>query len=78
LRKVTKQAGVESLVVYLDTSMNIIKLREETNKILQNRHDVEPENFNKVLQDFEPPTPDENILVYKPKDNLEEFINKIK
>lgn len=77
LRNVAKKAGVESAVIYLDTSLNIIKLREETNKILQNRHDVEPKNFNKVLQDFELPTPDENVLVYKPKDNLEEFINRI-
>lgn len=77
LRNVAKEAGVESQVIYLDTSMNIIRLREETSKILQNRHEVEPENFNKVLQDFEPPTPDENTMVYKPKDNLQEFIKKI-
>lgn len=77
LQEVAKSAGADSAVVHLDTSVNIIKLREETNNLLQNRHNVTPENFNKVLLDFEPPTPDENAMVYKPKTNLEEFLNSI-
>lgn len=78
LREVAKKAGVESFIIYLDTPLDAIKDREKTNKVSQDRHDVEPKNFEKVLRDFEPPTPDENVLVFRSGDNVKDFFNKIK
>src|SRR3989338_9027828 len=64
LRNLAKQAGVESIVVYLDTPLEIIRAREEANKDSQNRHEVEPHNFQKVLGDLEIPARDEKSLIF--------------
>ena len=77
LREVAKRAGAQSIVIYTDVPLNIIKAREEANRILQNRHDVDPINFEKVLSDLEPPSSDENVIVFKSKDNLEDFVYKL-
>jgi predicted kinase len=77
LREVARKAEVESVVVYLDTPLDIIRAREEANRISQDRHDVDPINFEKVLKDLEPPTPDEDVIVFKPKDNIDKFIKDL-
>lgn len=78
LREVARKAGVESFVVYLDTPLAMIRAREEANRTLKDRHDVDPVNFEKVLKDLESPTSDENVLVFKPEDNAEKFIDSLK
>ncbi len=77
LREVARKAGVESFVIYLDTSLDVIRAREEANRTLQDRHDVDPANFEKVLKDLEPPTSDENVIVFKPEDGVEKFISNL-
>ena len=77
LREVARKAGVESFVIYLDTSLDVIRAREEANRTLQDRHDVDPANFEKVLKDLEPPTFDENVIIFKPEDDAERFISNL-
>lgn len=77
LRRVATLAEANSFVVYLDTPLDIIRERERENWILQNRHDVEPENFEKVLNDMEPPTDDENVLVFRPDMRVEDFLKTL-
>ncbi len=74
LRSVAEEAGSESVVIYLDTPLEIIRNREEANKTSQDRHEVEPENFQKVLGDLEVPTSDENTVVFKPETKIEDFL----
>jgi predicted kinase len=77
LKRIAETAGAEACVVYLDTSLVIICEREKANRISQDRHDVEPENFEKVLNDMEIPTADENLLVFAPDMNIEGFLSEI-
>lgn len=77
LRKVAKEVGVEAFVIYLDTPMNVIRARERANKTSQERHGVEPENFEKVLSDLEIPTADENVIVFRPEMDMNEFIKHL-
>ena len=77
LRVVAKKAGAEAVVIYLDTSLDVTRAREEANRSSQNRHDVEPENFEKVMKDLEIPTADENVIVFTPEINIDEFIKKL-
>ena len=77
LREVARKAGAESFVIYLDTPLDVIRAREEANRTLQDRHDVEAANFEKVLKDLEPPTSDENVIVFKPEDDTEKFIDNL-
>jgi predicted kinase len=75
--KIAKEIGVESVVVYLDTPLNVILEREKKNKVTQDRHEVETHNFEKVLKDMEPPTSDENAVTFTPDMNIDEFIGKL-
>ena len=76
-RKVAKEIGVESVVVYLDTPLDVILEREKKNRVTQDRHEVEPHNFEKVLKDMEPPTPDEKVVTFTPDMDLEKFVRKL-
>ncbi len=78
LREIGMQAGTDVIVVYLDTPIEVIRAREEANKTSQDRHEVETKNFQKVLEDMEVPTSDENTLVFTPETNMEEFLKKIR
>ena len=77
LRDVAKKAGIDAVVIYLDTSLDVIRVREEANRSSQDRHDVEPENFEKVMKDLEVPTADENTIVFTPEMNIEDFIKNL-
>ena len=74
LRQVAKEAGVGAVVIYLDTPLDIIRAREKANRVSQDRHDVEPENFEKVLQDMEVPTEDENVIAFRPEMDINYFL----
>ena len=77
LRVVARKAGAVSAVVYLDTPIDVIRAREEASRTLQDRHDVDPKNFEKVLKDLEPPTSDENVFTFRPQDDVTDFVNKL-
>lgn len=77
LRKVAEGVGIDSVVIYLDTPLEIIRAREQANRSTGERHEVEPENFQTVLEQLEPPSSTENVLEFKPDTNVEEFLNKL-
>ncbi len=77
LRRVAKEAGVSATVIYLDTPLNTIRARETANRTSQERHDVEPENFEKVMVDLEIPGEDENTIIFTPEMNFEDFIKSL-
>ena len=77
LRSVAKNAGADTVVIYLDTSLDVIRAREKANRDSQDRHDVEQENFEKVMKDLEVPTIDENTIVFRPEMNINSFIEKV-
>jgi predicted kinase len=77
-RRLAEEVGAEAVVVYVDTSLDVVREREQANRLSPNRHDVEPENFEKVLKDMEAPTPDENVLAFTPDMEIEEFLEKLK
>lgn len=74
---VAKKAGADAVVIYLNTSLDIIRDREEANRSAQNRHNVELKNFEKVMRDLEVPTADENIMIFTPEMNIDDFIKKL-
>ncbi len=77
LRRLAKEAGVSATIIYLDTSLNVIREREAANKTSQERHDVEPENFEKVMADMDIPTSDENVISFTPETNIDDFIKSL-
>ena len=78
LRNLATKAGVNSIIIYLDTSLDIIRSREQANIISQDRHEVQPQDFKKVLADMEIPTPEEGrVLIFTPETNLDEFLKRL-
>lgn len=76
LREVARRFGARAVVVYLNTPMELIRKREAANKVTGQRHEVEPENFQTVLEQLQIPNDQENVLEFKPEMNLDEWVKK--
>lgn len=77
LRKVAKEAGCDSIVIYLNTPLEVARTREQANKDTKERHEVEPENFQTVLKQLQVPTPEEKALEFTPETNLGNFLRRL-
>ncbi len=64
----------QSQVVYLNIPKELIIKRRRRNLINQNRHDVEDDNFNSVLSQFEKPSHSEGAIVFKTNDVVGEWL----
>jgi predicted kinase len=78
LRTVAKEVGVESILVFLDIPMEILKERKEQNKISKTRHDVPSAWFAEDSLFFERPTKVENPIIYKSDTSFDDFVNNLK
>lgn len=78
LRHIAEREGAEAVVIYLNTSIETIREREIANRATGERHEVETVNFEKVAQDLEAPTSNENFLEFTPNTDINEFLQKLK
>ncbi len=74
LSDIAKDHQSHSQIVYLDVPKEVIFKRREQNLSSHSRHDVEDENFNSVLNQFEEPSHIENVIVFKPDDEVEKWL----
>ena len=74
IRKVADDLGVQSKVVFLDTPIEVQKERQEKNRLSGDRHDVKQEYLDQAIAELEIPTEQENVLVFKPNTDLDEFL----
>lgn len=77
LREVARRLNARPVVVYLNTPMEVIKEREADNKMTGERHEVEPDNFQTVLEQLEVPTVSEDVLEFTPNMNMEKFLAEL-
>lgn len=77
LRKITRAQGASDVVIYLNTPMELIRERESANRVTGARHEVEPENFEIVAKQLEAPTSGENVLEFKPEDNIDDWLENL-
>ncbi len=77
MRNIAKNLGYGTVVVYVNTPIEIIRQREQANRISPNRHEVEPTNFQETVDQMETPGPGENVLEFTPNTNLDEFLKTI-
>ena len=77
LRKMAKECGGECAVIYAEIPMAIARQRLEENRLSRSRRDVDELAWEEVTGDFEMPTVDENVIVYRFDDDLEEWIEKV-
>lgn len=72
-----QRAGAQAVVVFMDIPLDTIRSRRLANLTSQERHDVDDENFDKVLSDLESPGDDEVTLVFTPDTEIEGFLNEL-
>ena len=77
LRIIAEQAGIKSVLVYLDIPVEIRKARKEENKITKHRHDVPSGWLDNDEKKFERPTDIENPIIYKNEEDFGGIIEKV-
>ncbi len=77
LRKIAKELGAEDIVVYLNTPIDVIRMRESTNKITGERHKVEPKNFQTVAEQLQVPTSEEKVIVFEPGNDIDDWLRNL-
>lgn len=75
--EVARRFNSRPIVVYLNTPLDLIRDREATNKVTGERHEVEPENFQTVLEQLEAPEANEDVLEFTPDMDIEKFISEL-
>lgn len=73
LRAIAGKYAAKSIVVYLDIPYELADERYRKNKITKKRLDVKQEYLDDVKRHMEIPTSDENLVVYTPQTNLNDF-----
>lgn len=77
LRAVAKEAGVQSILIFLDIPTEVLKQRKEENKISKARHDVPSKWLAEDSDLFERPAEAENPIVYKAEMSFEDFVSNL-
>lgn len=77
MRSLAKTVGSKSIIIFLNTPLTVIREREIANRTLRGRHEVLSENFEKVLNDMEIPTSEENAIYYNIETDIQSFLNKL-
>jgi predicted kinase len=75
-RQIAAKLGVETVTIFVDTPEAIARQRLLENRKKQSRRDVTDKDFEEILQVIEPPTADENPIVFRYGDQIERWISK--
>lgn len=76
-RALAVSAGPDSMVIFLDTPIEVQKERQRKNLETGERHDVKQEYLDNAIRELESPTEDENVRVFKPDTDLETFLKSL-
>lgn len=78
LREIARKLGIKETVIYLNTPLEVIREREAANRVTGQRHEVEPENFQTVLEQLQVPTSEENVIEFRPETNLDSWLKGLR
>jgi predicted kinase len=75
LRALAESYNARTMVIYVDIPVSEVRLRWQKNRQTRVRADVRDSDFAYVVEQFEPPTEDENVLRYDGSISLEKWIS---
>src|SRR6266702_2509405 len=75
-RHIATQLKAEVVTIFVDTTEDIARKRLLENRKKQSRRDVIDKDFEEILQVWEPPTANENPLVFHNGDDIDTWIAK--
>jgi len=70
-RKLAGEMGVETKIIFVNTPEDVVRRRRLENRDVNARFDIPDTVFEEALHDFEPPTKDENIIMYDRAEKLD-------
>lgn len=76
-RKIAKEAGFETKIIYLKVPIEEIKRRWLENIKTKNHFHWPEEEFNRMFNDFEEPNLDENIITYDGSIPVDKWVQKL-
>ncbi len=73
-REVAKRHNYVTKVIYLDVPLDLIHLRMQRNEQIKERQGIKEDIFAELMQNFQPPEVDENILLFKQNYTLKDWL----
>ena len=73
-RAVAAHSGSGALVIYVTTPEPVARERWQRNRLAHERNDIRDDYFEIGIAMFEPPTADENVLLYSSGQDVDEWI----
>lgn len=77
LRAIAAAQGASACVIYLDVPGDICRHRWRANRKTGARFDVRDEDFENAVAAFEPPTADEQPIIYDPSDAVNDWVARL-
>lgn len=74
VRLIATKLGIDSLTIFVDTSVDVAKRRLLENRKSKARFNVSNADFDQTVAKMEPPTNSEPHLVYKPEYPMDKWI----
>lgn len=73
-RNIAKKAGFQTKIIFLDIPTDVAKERLLQNRNVKTHYDTPDDEFENYIKDFEKPMPEEDVIVFKQTDDLEEWM----
>lgn len=75
-RDVAAESGSDAAVIYVTTPEATVRQRWLRNRLTHERNDIRDDYFAHVITQFEPPSEDENILLYSDEQEVKLWIEQ--
>jgi len=76
VRQIADKLKLQTITIFVDVPKSIAYERLMLNRTSKNRFDVNDEEFESAVNEMEPPTKEENFLVFNVEDDLNSWIHK--
>jgi len=74
VKRIADKLGIKIKTVFVDTPKEIAKQRWLKNKLSKGRFDISEKDFEEAVAEMEPPTQEENVIIYDIKTDIDEWI----
>ena len=75
-RSLAERTSATVVVIFIDASEPLVRQRWAQNRHRQTRRDVSADAFEEIIAAMEPPSADEEALVFRPDDNIANWLGE--
>ena len=75
-RSIANRMNAETVTVHVDAPESLVRKRWARNRNQQTRRVVSPEGFEEIISVMEPPSEDEEALIFRHNDDTEEWLRE--